>query len=351
MATITKLPSGSWRVRIRLAGQRSISKTFDSKLSAREWARSMEGSRDDLAAFPDAEARRRSLANAIDDYVLDYRGHDDSLQGRLAWWRQQFGTAALVDVSAAKINDGLRQLAREHAMRYNGEGAPKSLGHAKSPATINRYLRALSSVLSWCVDQGWLGKNPAIGIRSREEPRGRVRWLSDKERAELLKACDASQWPLLGLLVRLALSTGARQSELLQLRWQDIDLKDGVAYVHETKNDDRRVLPLVKSVVSLLEAQTVPEGGGFLFPGKGKQAFQGLRKHWLAAVAAAKLSDFRFHDLRHSCASYLAMNGATALEIGDVLGHKTLAMVRRYSHLSTKHKKALTERVLGELIE
>jgi integrase len=351
MATINKLPSGRWRVRIRLAGQRPVGRTFSDKQAAKDWARAMEGNRDQIEAFPDAEARRRTVANAIDAYMLDYAGRDASLAGRLAWWRDHCGALSLVDITVARINDNLRQLGREHAHRYNGKAGTKSLGRVKGPATINRYLRAISSVLTWCVDQGWLAKNPAIGIRTREEPRGRVRWLNDEERAALLKACDASAWPMLGLLVRLALSTGARQSELLNLCWRDVNLKTGIAYVRQTKNDEPRVLPLITPVRKLLKAQTEPDG--FLFPGEGdtQQPYKGMRKHWLAALAAAKITDFRFHDLRHSCASYLAMNGATPLEIGDVLGHKTLAMVRRYSHLSSKHKQRLSERVLGALVE
>jgi site-specific recombinase XerD len=83
---------------------------------------------------------------------------------------------------------------------------------------------------------------------------------------------------------------------------------------------------------------------------KSSQAME-FRKHWLKALKAAEIEDFRFHDLRHTTASYLVMNGATLYEVGEVLGHKNLETTKRYAHLSTKHKQALTDRVLGSLIE
>jgi integrase len=353
MATFTKLPSGNWRAQVRRIGQRPIGKTFEKKAEATTWARLMEGDEDAIAAFPDAEARRRTVAQAIDGYMLGYKGRDTAIIKRLSWWREQYGTTALADFTQAKIKDGLRELARQDARRNAGKGKPRaSLGRKKSPATCNRYLQAISSVLSWAVDESWITKNPALGIRRQTEPRGRVRYLSDEERVALLKACDESEWADLGLLVRLALSTGARLGELIGLSWADVDLKAGLAHVRQTKNDEPRTLPLIEPVRKRLEAKARPIKGGLLFPALRKEGrpFQ-FRPFWESAVTAAKLENFRFHDLRHSCASYLAMNGATPLEIGDVLGHKTLVMVKRYSHLSTEHKKKLAERVLGGMVE
>jgi integrase len=353
VATFTRLPSGSWRAQIRKTGHEPIGKTFDSKALAREWAETMEGDREAIDAFPDAEARRRTVGIAIDAYMLAYSGRDEGIVSRLAWWKANYGAVPLAQFTPAKRNDGLRDLSLERAKHCNGPGRTmKALPRAKSPATLNRYAQAISSVLSWCVDEGWLAKNPLLGLKRRKEPRGRVRYLDDAERTALLAACDESEWSDLALLVKLALSTGARRGELLALRWQDIDLKAGLARVPQTKNDEPRVLPLVEPVRKLLEAKARPIKGGLLFPARhdATQPNTSCRLHWNAAVKAAALVDFRFHDLRHSCASYLAMNGATPLEIGDVLGHKTLAMVRRYSHLSAAHKQKLVERVLGDKV-
>jgi integrase len=112
------------------------------------------------------------------------------------------------------------------------------------------------------------------------------------------------------------------------------------------------MLPLIQQVRDLLESRAVPDDSTLLFRSAHDPHIPvEIRTPWDKAREAAGLPDFRFHDLRHSCASYLAMNGATLLEIADVLGHKTLAMVKRYSHLSTSHKTALIDRVLSKVGE
>src|SRR5262245_13973079 len=160
MATFTRLPSGNWRVQVRRVGQRPIGKTFEKKADATEWSRIMEGDEDSIAAFPDAEARRRTLAQAIDGYMLGYKGRDVAIIKRLSWWRTQHGATPLADFTQAKIKEGLRDLARQDARRNAGKGKPTaSLGSKKRPATCNRYLQVISSVLSWAVDESWVVKS------------------------------------------------------------------------------------------------------------------------------------------------------------------------------------------------
>ena len=130
-----------------------------------------------------------------------------------------------------------------------------------------------------------------------------------------------------------------------------MDLEHGIAYIQETKNNERRALPLLPAVVDLIRRvpRHIRDGRLFVPRQRGAKQFN-MYRYWNKARAEAELVDFRFHDLRHSCASYLAMNGASLLEIADVLGHKTLAMVKRYSHLSTDHKAALVARVMDDKI-
>jgi len=137
----------------------------------------------------------------------------------------------------------------------------------------------------------------------------------------------------------LALSTGMRQGEIMNLRWQDVDFEKGIIILHETKNDERRAVPLTSYALELLKEQNKLRriDTDLLFPGKNPKKPVFIRAPWITAVKEAKLLDFRFHDLRHSAASYLAMNGATLSEIAEILGHKTLQMVKRYSHLTEQH--------------
>ncbi len=139
------------------------------------------------------------------------------------------------------------------------------------------------------------------------------------------------------------------------LTWDNVDLLQGRITLHETKNDERRVVPLVGKALELLKghAKVHRINTPLLFPGKSKaHKPMDLRAPWLEVLRVAQIDDFRFHDLRHSAASYLAMNGATLAEIAEVLGHKTLEMVKRYAHLSEAHTAGVVEkmnsRIFGE---
>jgi integrase len=123
-----------------------------------------------------------------------------------------------------------------------------------------------------------------------------------------------------------------------------------LAYVRTSKNGEPRVLPLVAPLVTEIERIRSRRADDFVFasdkrPGRAMRTERAFRE----AVAAARIENFRFHDLRHCCASYLAQNGASLLEIADTLGHKQLAMVRRYAHLSVQSKQRLVDRVLGDI--
>ncbi len=199
----------------------------------------------------------------------------------------------------------------------------------------------------------WIAHHPMSKITRPKEPRGRVRFLSPEEREQLLQACSESASPLLLPIVVLALSTGMRQNEILGLTWQDVDLERGRALLHETKNGERRVITIAGRALKLLQELAAKRDPAhcLLFPGTDGVSPIRMRSAWDTAVRRAGLVDFRFHDLRHSAASYLAMSQATPSEIADVLGHKTLQMVKRYAHLSEAHTSSLVARMNADLFQ
>jgi integrase len=144
-----------------------------------------------------------------------------------------------------------------------------------------------------------------------------------------------------------------RYSEIINLTWQDINLEKQFLILHETKNGERRNVPLAGHALELIKAlgKVRRLDTPLLFPGNASQKPTTMRRHWKKALSTAEIENFRFHDLRHSAASYLAMNGATTVDIAGVLGHKTLAMVKRYSHLSEQHTSkvvaAMNEKIFG----
>ncbi len=294
-----------------------------------------------------------TLRELVDLYFSYYSGRDGALLQRLSWWTKRLGSIGLEDLGDDEVHAALEQLSNQQSAYYAGTdvlGRPifKSKRRPIAPATVNRYLAALGAVITWAIKKRIAPKgyvHPCRTVERRSENNERVRFLSDHERARLLGACAESKWRLLHLLVLLALTTGARKGELLALRWADIDFDRCLAHCGTTKNGDPKALPLVPEVMTLLAEYRGP-GASLIFgsPRRPSKPFE-FKAYWHRALVLAKVRDFRFHDLRHSCASMLAQSGATLLEIADVLGHRQLQMTKRYSHLTTGHKAELVNRV------
>ena len=144
----------------------------------------------------------------------------------------------------------------------------------------------------------------------------------------------------------MAITSGARRGELLGLRWKDIDFERQTAYVQTSKNGNPKVLPLTDTVVKEL-TRFRQQDSSLIFNSEIKldKAFH-FNKQWKKALVEAKVEDFTFHCLRHTCASYLAQSGASLLEIADVLGHKQISVTKRYAHLCIDHKKKLINSVM-----
>jgi integrase len=192
---------------------------------------------------------------------------------------------------------------------------------------------------------GLLDDNPMRKVQQLQEPRGRVRFLSDAERDALLRECSGHSESLYAIVV-VALSTGARRGEILGLRWPDVDMQRGMLTFHETKNGERRSVPLVNHAAELMRvhAKVRRLDTDLVFPGLGGRPLE-IGKMFNDAMKRAGIENFHFHDLRHTAASYLAMNGATLAEIAEVLGHKTLQMVKRYAHLTEGHTRGVVGRM------
>lgn len=309
-----------------------------------------------MSSFPPVAPKPQlTLRELADSYFAEYDGRDDSRPHRINWWVERFPDRPATSITDDDVFEGLEALANTPARRYAGLDADgrrvfRARPEKRSKSTINRYHVALAALFSWAIKRrrmpkGW--ENPCRLIERHREPDGVVRFLSDDERERLLVACRASAWPLLYALVLLAITTGARRGELVQLKWADLDFERGCAYVCTTKNGEPRVLPLTPAAVAELQPRA-GKPGALVFGSRRQPSspfnFEGA---WNVARKAAKLQNFRFHDLRHTCASYLAQNGASLLEIADVMGHRQLAMTKRYAHLTIKSKASLVNRVLG----
>jgi integrase len=343
----------SYHVEVRLKGSRPQRATFTRLTDARKWGQQTESAIREGRYFKTTEARKHTLADLVDRYkesVLPAKKDQRKQKAQLDWLRGQLGHYTLADVTPAMIGEVRDKLLKD-----------------RSPATVVRYLAALSHAFTIAVNEwGWVDDNPLRKVRKPKEPRGRVRFLSDDEvlpdgvkvegeRSRLLKACKDSENPYIYTIVVLALSTGMRQGEILNLHWQDVDLSSGRIILHETKNDERRTVPLLGHALDLLQehAKVRRLDTDLLFPGRNSKKPVFIRAPWQKVVKAAGIEDFRFHDLRHSAASYMLMSGATTGEIAEVLGHKTLQMVKRYAHLSETHTakivESMNDRIFGDV--
>ncbi|MBX3633941.1 MAG: site-specific integrase [Rubrivivax sp.] len=293
----------------------------------------------------------------INLYMQHYAGRDVTRTQRLAWWAGQIGALQLQEVSDDHVHAALEHLADNPPRYYAGrdaEGRPilKAKKRHLAPATLNRYHAAVAAVFTWAIRRRIAPKgyvHPCRSVERRPEHNAKTRFLTDDERVRLLQACKASKWPKLYLLVLLALTTGARKGELLGLRWSDVDLQRGVAHIGRSKNGDPKVLPLVPAVVEQMQA-FAGAPSSLVFASRLRPDLPySMEPRFAQALKAAHIRGFTFHSLRHSCASLLAANGATLLEIGDLLGHRQIAMTRRYSHLAAGHRTSLVHRVMGEI--
>lgn len=337
----------SYRVKVRLKGYPAQSATFERVTDAKKWVQDTESAIREGRYFKTVEAKKHTVKELIERYEKEILPRkpksiiDQKIQ--LDWWKEQIGAYLLSDITPSLITEYRGKLLSEPSKRG---------GLKRTDATANRYCAVLSHCFTVAYKEWeWMQENPMLRIKKLKEPRGRVRFLSDEERERLLTVCKESQSPFLYVLVVLAISTGARKMELCSLNWEDVDLKRGMIILHDTKNGERRALPLVGIAKDLMKEhyKNRNENTNLVFPAKNLIDPIDIRTPFETALARAEIKDFRWHDLRHSCASYLAMNGATLAEIAGVLGHKTLSMVKRYSHISEAHTAKVVERMNSKI--
>ena len=339
MATIAKRTDAAgathYQVRIRLRGYPPQVATFARLTDAKRWAVQTEAAMRERRHFKTVEAQKHTLGDLCERYIRDVLPTKPKAQSKqtaqLNWWQEQLGGYTLADVTPTLIAEARDKLAK----------TPNKRGPVTQPATVVRYLAALSHAYTVAVKEwGWIEDNPLRNVRKPREPRGRIRFLSDDERERLLTACRESTSRHLHTVVVLALSAGMRSQEITGMRRDQLDLNQRRITLTDTKNREIRVVPLAGYALELMRDHVKVRrlDTPLVFPGIRKpQQPVDLRTAFLAVLAKAGIENFTFHDLRHSAASYLAMNGASLAEIAEVLGHKTLAMVKRYAHLSEAH--------------
>ena len=329
MATFRKRESGYWQAIIRCKGWPDESKTFRTKTEAEDWARNVETDIKRGAYQSTSDSEHTTLGELIARFEkefapLHYRTREDKKEA----WRFQCARLdeALGAYSLAAIDQKL--VAKYRDGRLAGGADRPAVGES----TVRKELYMLSKILGFAEAECGINLprgNPVDKIRKPSEGSGRDRRLTDEEFKALKAQCSNSRNRHLLPAFRLAVETAMRQGELLTLLWEIVDVKNRVALLEMTKNGEARAVPLSKEAGAVLAA--LPRSiDGVVFPVERMTLYHAFS----AACRRAKLGDFTWHDLRHEALSRLAERGDfSVLELAAVSGHKTLQMLKRYTHL------------------
>jgi integrase len=219
-------------------------------------------------------------------------------------------------------------------------------------STLHKYLSFLTRAFSYAVECDWLPLNPLAKVRKPSPGPSRVRFLADDERQRLLMACQMSRnWTLYPLVV-LALATGGRKNELRGLRWSEVDLDAGAVRFVRTKTHLDRTVPVVGEALAVLRGLVTRQrpGVALVFARGDGTAPREMECAWSTARRVAGVRDFRFHDLRHTYASYLAMAGSDLRTIAELMGHRKVQQSFLYAHLLPSHTREAVQRMSDKFL-
>ena len=244
-----------------------------------------------------------------------------------------FGNRYLHEITLSKINT------------YQSERK-----NSVAPITVNKEVAILRRCFSLAIQWGLAQSNPVKGIEHFKIPQRRIKFLTIEEISRLLQSCEG----YVRDIILTALHTGGRKSEILGLRWEDIDFENRLVVFERTKNDSVRQIPMTDALYFMftnkLNEKKVNE---FVFVGSDGKPFGTVNKAFKNACRSAGIENFRLHDCRHTYASQLVMAGVDILTVKELLGHKDLKTTLIYAHLAPKHKIEAVktyERHLGQVI-
>ena len=318
----------TFRVRITRQGKSTLSGTFYSRNEALQWAKDIEAKLY-LGIYEEITpkiAKNISFREAAQHYLKTHSIHKKIVRcetSRLKILIERWG-----DIPVEQINKAAILELRDDLL---------SLG--RSGETINHYFNTLSKLFQMLVgDWDLVIANPIKGIKRMPPSQGRSKRVTSDIEKILLNSCDAISLSLLCSIIKFAIQTGMRRGEIMGLTWDDIDLPNRKAYLHQTKNGEPRQVPLTRQAMAVLEALSRDEER--VFPMSMtclRSQFQRIKEYakpkW-DGKGSNPFEDLRFHDLRHEALSRLSDIGLNVIELSHISGHKTLGMLKRYTHPS-----------------
>ncbi|WGA38429.1 site-specific integrase [Escherichia fergusonii] len=308
---------------------------------------------DRLGDFPDVtfeEACLRWIEEKSDKKSLD------TDKGRMGFWLEHFEGVRLKDITEARIYSAVSRMhnrnhleiwkAKAEAARKKGKPVPEYVAKPVTTATKAKHLALMKAILRAAErDWKWLEKAPVIKIPTVRNKR--VRWLEKEEAKRLIDECPEP----LKSVVKFALATGLRRSNIINLEWQQIDMQRRVAWINpEDSKSNRAIGVALNDTACKVLRDQIGNHHKFVFvhtkparrpDGSLTPAIRKMRvddgRAWKAACRRAGIEDFRFHDLRHTWASWLIQAGVPLSVLQEMGGWESIEMVRRYAHLAPNH--------------
>ena len=346
MATITKTPSKTWKAIVRKRGWPTTIKTFRTKRDAQDWARRTEDEMVRGVYIDRTDATQLLLKAALDRYLREVSAAKKPSTHAAEQHKAKALKTELGDYSLAALNPGLIAQYRDDR-----------LAAGKSANTVRLELSLLSHLFTIAIKEWQLGLiyNPVMNIRKPPPGQGRNRRLSADEEKILLEACDNYSNPMLGWIVRTTLLTGMRAGEIISLRRDQVDLARRVVRLTDTKNGSARTVPLSHKAVNIfrlaLSNPVRPFDTDFIFwgePGRdGKRRPYEFRMAWKKIIKDTRINNLRFHDLRHEAVSRLVEAGLGDQEVASISGHKSMQMLKRYTHLRAEDLADRLDQLMG----
>ena len=316
MPTIRKKGEGQYHVQIRKRGYPTQTKTFTKEADARRWATIIESEMERGVFVSRTEAEATLVKDVLQRFateILPTKRSEQSDKSRIKTLTEAFG-----DYRLASLNS--TQVARFRDQRLMVVG-PQSVIHEIN--LLNRVLKTAS--MDWGI--ALPGGLPTAQVRKPVKPRGRDRRVTEEEVTKILKITGSDE---LRTIVTLAVETGMRRSEIATMTWEEVDLKKQTAHLPKTKTDIPRTVPLSKAALKALKDFGAKKEGR-VFTLKAESMSQAFER--ACEPHRANISGVRFHDLRHEATSRLFEKGLNVMEVAAITGHKTLDMLKRYTHL------------------
>lgn len=308
------------------------------------WVRKMIGPSKKLAELTEKEIKLKIAKGKFlgidepkkmlfNDLCREYLQFSKANKTQKSYIRDQTSIKSFLKTFRCKLISGISAHDVERYMNKRKEKV--------TSASVNRELSCIKHMFNKAVQWRYLSENPLRSVKKFKEAPGRVRYLNENEANKLLQCCSEHIKPI----VIMALNTGMRRGEILNLKWSDIDMDSRTITLRRTKNNEIRMIPINKELHNVLVSLGQQTDGNYVFPNSDGKPYGDIKTGFKGALRRAGIKNFRFHDLRHTFASRLVMAGVDIRTVQELMGHKDIRMTMRYSHLSDRNLREAVDKL------